>query len=138
MIRKAYKEDINSINELGSSFFDNFENKYNIKEYIDNNKYILLVCANNDVEGFILLYNNLDYYELEFIIVDVKKRKRGISKKLIDFFLDNYEKKDILLEVAVNNNIAIHLYQEYGFQVIGTRKKYYKDVDAYIMKRVVK
>ncbi len=40
----------------------------------------------------------------------------------------------ITLEVNENNKIAIHLYEKYGFKIIGTRKKYYNNkYNAYIM-----
>ena len=57
---------------------------------------------------------------------------------MIDYFLSNYDSKDIILEVDVNNNSAIRLYEKFGFSVISTRKKYYNGNDAYVMKRVVK
>lgn len=40
----------------------------------------------------------------------------------------------ITLEVNEKNISAINLYKKYGFQIIGTRKKYYdNNFDAYIM-----
>lgn len=40
----------------------------------------------------------------------------------------------ITLEVKEENLPAINLYKKYGFQTIGTRKKYYDNkFDAYIM-----
>ena len=138
MIRRANKEDISSINELGSLVNPNFINTYNIQEYINNSNYIILVNEEESINGLLIIYSNIDYYELEIIVVGQKYRKKGIATNMLNYFLDNYEKKDILLEVDTNNNDAIKLYDKVGFIIINTREGYYRGKDAYIMQRVVK
>ncbi|MCI9366191.1 MAG: GNAT family N-acetyltransferase [Clostridia bacterium] len=45
----------------------------------------------------------------------------------------------ITLEVNEENKPAIHLYEKYGFQTVGTRKRYYDNkFDAYIMTKYFK
>ena len=44
-------------------------------------------------------------------------------------------KMTFLLEVAVDNDVAIKLYEKFGFKIIHTRKKYYGKKDAYVMER---
>ena len=41
----------------------------------------------------------------------------------------------VTLEVRVSNTLAQNLYKKYGFEIVGTRKKYYTDdhEDAFIM-----
>lgn len=40
----------------------------------------------------------------------------------------------ITLEVNEKNEPAIHIYEKYGFKILGRRKKYYNNqFDAYIM-----
>ena len=39
----------------------------------------------------------------------------------------------ILLEVRCDNNNAIKLYKKYNFKIINIRKKYYDNMDAYVM-----
>lgn len=136
MIRLAQIFDIEKINKLGISYNSDFLNTYNLKSYLNNNNYIILVEEN--IKGFLIIYNNLDYYELEMIIVDKQYRKNHIATGLLNYFFDNYEKKDVLLEVATNNIIAINLYKKYDFEIINIRKKYYGNIDAYIMRKVVK
>lgn len=139
MIRFALEEDIDSIYDLGSIFNSNFKNTYNINEYLKNNNYVILINEDNVVNAFLIVYKNIDYYELEFIVVDKKARKQGIANNLLNYFITNFTKENdiILLEVAENNIVAINLYKKFQFEVINKRKKYYQGIDAYIMKRVV-
>ena len=74
------------------------------------------------------------------IVVDINSQSRGIGTKLLKYFEDNYLQKDdvIFLEVAVNNEKALKLYQKFGYEIINIRKKYYQGIDANIMKKVIK
>lgn len=139
MIRFAEVNEIEDINRLGVIFESNFLKTYHIKDYLNNPNYIILVNKDEIINGLLIVYKNIDYYELEAIVVDPDYRKRGIGNSLINFFVDNYVNlEDIFLEVAVNNINAINLYKKNGFEIINIRKKYYRDIDAYVMKRVVK
>lgn len=139
MIRLANKTDVESINKLGLLVNDNFINTYRIYDYLDNSNYIILVNEDELVNGSLIVYKNIDYYELEIIVVDPNYRNKGIAKRMLSKLLNDYVKNDeILLEVAVNNKPAINLYSKMGLEVINTRKKYYNGCDAYVMKRVVK
>lgn len=139
MIREANKNDVVFINELGKCLNVNFSHTYDINNYITSDNYIVLVNVDEVINGFILIFKNIDNYEIEAIVVDEKYRQKGIGKSLIEYFFNNYLKKDdtILLEVAENNDKAIKLYTKYGFEQINKRKKYYNDIDALIMKKVI-
>ena len=80
MIRKANKNDIKSINELGILLNSNFVNTYNIENYINNPNYIILVNEIEFITGLLIIYNNIDYYELEIIVVDEKCRKKELRQ----------------------------------------------------------
>ena len=138
MIRIASKKDIPRINELGKYISENFPSTYNLDKYIDENKYIILVYEDIIIKAFIIILKNIDDYEIEAIAVDENYRRVGIGKALLDYFFEQFLKKGdtILLEVAENNIKAINLYKKYGFEIISRRKKYYKEFDALIMKKV--
>lgn len=140
MISKVVHEDIKLINELGKILYDNFEKTYLLNDYINNENYIILVNKDEILNGFLIVYKNIDCYELEIIVVSDLYRKKGIATKLIDYFINNYCKKDdiIFLEVSCENENAINLYKKFDFEIINIRKKYYGNVDAYIMKKVIK
>lgn len=140
MIRKAEKKDIKSINELGNTMFNNFLNKFNINEYIENPNYIILVdIENSKLNAFLICYKNFDFYELELILVEENERNKKIGSRLLNNLIINNLKNgdEILLEVNMNNTNAIKLYNKFNFKVISIRKKYYGDEDAYVMKMVI-
>lgn len=139
MIRKAVINDIEHINKLGIIFNENFLATYNVKDYLENENYIIVVNEDEYVNAFIIMYKNIDYFELEAIVVDPSAREKGIATNLLNFFIREYSRNEdiILLEVAVNNTAAISLYKKFNFEIINTRKKYYKNVDAYVMKKVI-
>lgn len=139
MIRKAVENDLKKINNLGIIFNQNFINTYNVKDYLKNSNYIILVNEDEEVNAFMIIYKNLDYYELEAIIVSPDCRKKGIANNLLTHFINIYLKSNdiLLLEVAINNVAAINLYKKFQFEIINIRKKYYQNIDAYVMKKVI-
>ena len=139
MIRKAQINDIDLINELGIQANSNFLNTYNILKYLNDSNYIILVNKECKINAFMILYKNIDYYELELIVVDKDFRNKKIATKLFNYFETNYLKTGdiILLEVAINNENAIKLYKKFNFETINIRKKYYDGIDAYVMKKVI-
>ena len=81
----------------------------------------------------IIIPDNIDILS---IVVDPVYRKRGIATNLIKFLISNYcyQEKTLTLEVNTNNIAGVKLYEKLGFKIVNTRKKYYKDEDAYLMK----
>lgn len=140
MIRKAEYKDITILNRLGLQLNENFCSTYNLDSYLSNDNYFILVYEDISIYGFLIVYKNIDYYELEFIVVDYLHRKKGIASMLINHFIDNYTNLNdvILLEVATRNASAVALYNKFNFEVINIRKAYYKNDDAYVMKKVIK
>lgn len=138
MIRIARKDDIDSINLLGETLYHNFQATYDILSYLTNSNYIILVNEEDVINAFLLVYSNIDYFEIEVIIVEKEHQNKGIATNILNYFFDHYTKKgdELLLEVSVNNNKALNLYEKFGFKIINTRKKYYNDLDAYVMKKV--
>ncbi|MDZ7263838.1 MAG: ribosomal protein S18-alanine N-acetyltransferase [candidate division KSB1 bacterium] len=67
-------------------------------------------------------------------------RRRGIGERLLQMLLrlgGDMQCEVAHLEVRAGNKEAIPLYQKYGFQVVGVRKKYYdvENEDALLMSR---
>ena len=139
MIRNATKKDVENINSLGDNLFSNFRQTYNIDEYLDNENYILLVNVEKIINAFLIIYKNIDFYELEAIIVREDFRGKHIASNLLNYFIDNYLKRGdkILLEVDTSNEKAIKLYKKFDFRIINIRKHYYNKNDAYVMEKVI-
>ena len=139
MIRLAKENDLEAIYKLGQLVNENFKNTYHVLSYLENDSYIILVSENERVDGLMIIYKNIDYYELELIVVDVLCRRKGIGSSLLNYFLENFTQNndEVILEVASKNEKAINLYKGFDFKVIGVREKYYQNDDAYIMKKVI-
>jgi ribosomal-protein-alanine N-acetyltransferase len=77
--------------------------------------------------------------EVHTIGVDPDHQHRGIGRRLLRGLLAHVDAHgaDTYLEVRTDNNAAIELYRSEGFQVLGTRRRYYRPsgADAYTMRR---
>ncbi len=115
------------------SLFKDYKEDYVIS--MSNNSKYYAYELNNSYIGFICILD-LDT-ELEIIDVFVlpEFQGNGYGDKLLKYILDNYKDRNYFLEVNVNNEKAINLYKKNGFNILTTRKHYYKDEDAYVMSK---
>ncbi len=73
------------------------------------------------------------------IVVRKDKRQKGIGTKLLNKIFEVTKRlniQSITLEVNEKNQSAINLYQRFGFQQVGLRKKYYHNIDNAIIMSV--
>ncbi|NPD88044.1 MAG: ribosomal protein S18-alanine N-acetyltransferase [Asgard group archaeon] len=74
------------------------------------------------------------------IAVLEESRGQGLGRKILTYFLNSIRKLGYLsvkLEVNIDNNKAIKLYEEFNFKIESKIRKYYQDgSDAYLMIRV--
>lgn len=135
LIRKAIKDDIDSINLLGEQLHKNFTKTYHIDTEIENKNAIVLVARDNkEVIGYLYALIFIDNIDLLSIFVSKNKRCQHFGSKLMKKLINEVKNQTITLEVSVQNNEAINLYKKYGFKEVGLRKNYYEDSDAMIMK----
>lgn len=88
--------------------------------------------------GYIVIEETFDVINIIDVMVSENRRNEGIGSKILSSVINDYKDKDVrfMLEVRKDNNLAIKLYEKFGFKVIHVREKYYKTVDALIMERV--
>ena len=136
MIRELRNADIDDLTELLLNYDKKIENHFNFKDYLENDIYSQYVYVIDDkIVGYILI-TIIDYLvEIHLLYVDNLFRNQKIGTKLIDYIINKYSSHRFLLEVAINNYIAIKLYENMNFKKINIRKKYYNDIDAYVMER---
>jgi ribosomal-protein-alanine N-acetyltransferase len=70
------------------------------------------------------------------VAVDPEHRREGVATALIKRLLDEIEGIDkVMLEVRGSNEPAIEMYQGFGFDAVGYRRRYYQDngEDALVM-----
>jgi ribosomal-protein-alanine N-acetyltransferase len=90
------------------------------------------------IVGFAGLWLMLDEAHITTIGVKVSHRGRGVGELLLLGLFDAALEMGaalMTLEVRVSNSVAQKLYEKYGFERVGIRKRYYSDngEDAYIM-----
>ncbi|WP_306210915.1 ribosomal protein S18-alanine N-acetyltransferase [Actinoplanes sp. RD1] len=71
------------------------------------------------------------------IAVRREAQKRGIGRLLLEDLIGRAGRRKVLLEVAVDNAPAQHLYATYDFEPVGIRRGYYQpsNTDALVMMR---
>lgn len=90
------------------------------------------------VVGYIGYWLIEDEIHISTIAVHPDWRGRGIGDQLLRVALTQAAEAEavmVTLEVRVSNTVAQRLYRKYGFEVVGRRKRYYRDnhEDALIM-----
>ena len=132
-ISKMNIDDLNKISPVLLTEFDDFWN-YNIfKSELENENSKYVVAKNNDkIVGFAGIWISIDEAHVTNIVTKKDLRKNGIGSTLLEELI-NLSKTlnlvSITLEVNENNLDAIKLYEKFGFEKLGIRKKYYNNTD---------
>ena len=97
--------------------------------------------AYDDFSGYCCLAVVCDFAELRSLSVLPSEQRKSKGWKLCQHCIEFCKKmllKCIYLEVAIDNFVALKLYQKCGFETVGTRKNYYDDgKDAFVMQLVL-
>ena len=143
IIEKMTLADFDLIKENLQTEFDNFWTPGVLKSELENENSKYIVDKENDeIIGFAgIIVTPIDV-EITNIVTKKSKRKKGIGKELLEKIIEiakQTEMEKISLEVNEENKVAIHLYENNGFEKIGIRKKYYNGKNnAIIMTKVLK
>lgn len=60
---------------------------------------------------------------LNTLAVHSQYRRQGVATTLLKFLINEIEASEYLLDVLYTNSEALHLYQQFGFQIITTKKQ---------------
>ena len=118
--------------------FDEFWTPNILKSELENelSRYIV-AKIDDEIVGFAGVIILPDDAEITNIVTKKTMRKKGIGKHLLEKLIEiskEENKTEISLEVNEINEPAIRLYEKFGFEIVGRRKKYYNRVnDAIIM-----
>jgi [ribosomal protein S18]-alanine N-acetyltransferase len=99
-----------------------------------------LAPETSGIIGFGCFWAILDEAHITLLGVHPQYQRQGLGKLLLGALLDkarSIEMARATLEVRASNQGAIDLYERFGFQTVGRRKKYYQDTgeDGIIMWR---
>ncbi|MBI3537086.1 MAG: ribosomal protein S18-alanine N-acetyltransferase [Chloroflexi bacterium] len=96
------------------------------------------IRAAEPVIGYSGFWLVVDEAHISTIAVNPAWRRRGIGERLLIAMIERaraLRAETVTLEVRVSNAPAQSLYRKYGFEIAGTRPRYYNDngEDAFIM-----
>lgn len=131
-------DDLEQMKDTLYSDFDNFWSYNVLKQELENDKTKYIIAKEkNEVVGFAGISVIFDEATLNNIVVKKSYRGRGIGGELLETLIElcsDLNLKSFTLEVNVENTPALKLYEKFGFENLGIRKKYYNNsTDAYIM-----
>ena len=121
------------IEPILSTEFDDFWNSSILKQELENpNSHYFVAIHNNSIVGFAGIWKAVDEYHITDIVVRKDLRCKGIGSHLLEKLIETAKLEKVVsvtLEVNINNVPAKKLYEKYGFQPLGIRKKYYNQTD---------
>ena len=101
-----------------------------------NSKYVV-AKKENEIIGFAGIWKAVDDIHITNIVVKKSSRNKGIGsiilEQLIEFSKLEKNINSITLEVNVKNIPAQKLYEKFGFENVGIRKRYYNNIDDAII-----
>lgn len=137
-IAKMTLYDLNNIKDNLISDFDDFWNYSVFKSELESDSsHYLVVKDNSKIIGFAGIKVTVPDCDIMNIVVKKDFRNQGIGSLLLKELINlskSLNVKNLFLEVNERNTPAILLYNKFGFKKISTRKNYYKDNNAIVMK----
>ena len=136
-ITVATLDDVPSIATIEKSSFSTPWSQNAIFESMDAGTYFCVAKLNDMIVGYMGLSAVVGEGYVTNVAVLPEYRRLGIGKKILEYVIDNFknELEFISLEVRVSNTPAISLYEKFGFEKVGLRKRFYSNPceDAIIM-----
>ena len=140
-IRRMTMDDLDAVYALDQrSFTSPWSWNHFRFEVAENDAGLPLVAedANGGIVGVLVLWLLVDDVHVATIAVDARFRRQGIARQLLCEGLREFAERGALsatLEVRESNRAAQALYEDFGFEVVARRKRYYRDnnEDALLM-----
>ncbi|WP_281186216.1 ribosomal protein S18-alanine N-acetyltransferase [Actinomadura kijaniata] len=103
-------------------------------------RHYVVAEADGGIVGYAGLAVAADQGDVQTIGVRADQRGKGLGAALLTALLDEAAKRgadEVFLEVRADNPAARRLYERFGFERVGLRKRYYQPsgVDAVVMRR---
>lgn len=143
-ISRMTVSDLNEIEDILFSDFDDFWNFNTFKsELLNPNSKYIVAKIDNKIVGYAGIWKAVDDVHITNIVTAKNLRRQNIGSILLSNLIEMAKAENgitsITLEVNCNNLPAKKLYEKFGFEVVGLRKKYYNNIDdAIIMTKELK
>lgn len=138
-ISRMQISDLDLLADILVSDFDDFWDLSVLKEELSSDNSLYFVAKfNNEIVGFAGIKIVLDEADLMNIVTKKCYRNNGIGKSLLNHIISTSKDLGLIsitLEVNENNSIAIHLYENLGFENVGLRKNYYGNDNGLLMRK---
>lgn len=138
-IRKMLPEDADEVSRLEQQIFSQPWSAQGFRDALSSNNVIFLVAEQgNKPVGYCGMYCAANEGEITNVAVAEEARNRGIGGRLVKQLLAKARDagiQNVILEVRISNDRAIHLYKNLGFAISGIRKDFYEmpREDGYVM-----
>lgn len=133
--------DLKEIKDILVSDFDDFWTYSILKDELNcSSSHYIVAKLNNEIVGFCGIKIVLDSADIMNIVVKKDFRNLGIGTALLNEIITlclSLNLSSITLEVRKDNEYAISLYKNFGFETLGVRKKYYNGIDGFIMEKKI-
>ena len=130
-------DDVKDIANIENNSFSTPWSEKAIRESMDAGTIFYVACLNDKIVGYMGLSKIVGEGYVTNIAVLPKYRRLGIGEKILEYVINNTktELEFISLEVRVSNIAALSLYEKFGFERVGLRKRFYTNPqeDAIIM-----
>ena len=138
-LEKMTSAHIDDLVEIENSCFSRPWSRSGFEAELDNDTAVFFAAVNNGkAVGYIGFHTVLDEGYIANIAVEPSLRQKGIGALLLSTAVEYCKENGIAflsLEVRKSNSSAISLYQKFGFETVGERKRFYSEPveDADIM-----
>lgn len=133
--------DLDEIKDILISDFDDFWTYSILKDELNSSSsHYIVAKLNNEIVGFGGIKVVLDSADIMNIVVKKNFRNLGIGTSILNEIIAlclSLNLSSITLEVRKDNEYAISLYKNFGFETLGVRKKYYNGIDGFIMEKKI-
>ena len=131
-IRRAETADAKMLSEFDSLVFSDPWSQKSFSDSISNDSYNIVIAeCEGKFAGYAAWSYIFDEANLDKIAVSDSFRKKGVgeyllseSEKMLPENVDTFN-----LEVRESNQGAVHLYKKCGYEIVGRRKRFYRDPD---------
>lgn len=141
IVRELSEADLDQVTDIEQACFSVPWSRQGFEDILYREDVLFLVaCEGDTILGYVGVYCSFDEGEITNVAVALEQRRQKVAEHLLDELIIRLRERRIeriVLEVRVSNQPAIALYKKFGFEHVGTRKRFYQKPveDAYIMIR---